>query len=287
VYSRKRISHKFVHSIRFLLIAAIMASLYPSAVSAETIKIGGSGTNLGTMRVLAQSFKKSHPEADLVVLPSLGSGGGVKALIAGAIAIAVTSRPLKNSEKTKGAVALEYGRTPFVIATAKRNVPSGFTAHQLAEIYTGKTNRWPDGSNLHLVLRPPTDSDSILLRSISAEMSQALETAFSRKGLTFALTDQDSANSIATIPGALGTSTLTLILSEKRPLKPLSLNGVGPSPESIADGSYPYFKRLFIATHPRKSSPLAQRFVSFVFSEAGRTILISNGNFPLSSKTGL
>lgn len=68
-------------------------------------------------------------------------------------------------------------------------------------------------------------------------MKQALQAALARKGMIVALTDQDSANDMQRLPGALGTSSLALLLSENRPLVPLALHGVTPSVETIAHGT--------------------------------------------------
>jgi len=64
--------------------------------------------------------------------------------------------------------------------------------------------------------------------------------------MLFAVTDQESAESIEKIPGAFGSTTLAQLLTEKRAIKALRFNGVEPSPGTLAEGSYPYFKPLFV-----------------------------------------
>lgn len=77
--------------------------------------------------------------------------------------------------------------------------------------------------------------------------------------------------------GALGPSTLAQIVSEGRALKALRLDGVEPSAQSIADGSYPYYKSMVIVTTAR-SPPVARQFVEFVQSASGRKILERTGH---------
>ena len=48
----------------------------PAAFAAETIRIGGAGGALGTMRALGEAFRKQYPNMEVVVVPGLGSGGG-------------------------------------------------------------------------------------------------------------------------------------------------------------------------------------------------------------------
>jgi phosphate transport system substrate-binding protein len=256
----------------------ILALTAAAAVQAQEIKIGGTGAALGTMQLLAQAYAKNRADAKITVLPSMGSGGGIKAVLAGAIQIGVSTRPVSEAEIKGGAVAIEYGRTPFVFATAAANKVTGITTQNLVDFYAGKVDEWPDGSKLRLVLRPIGDSDSETIKAMSPAMREAKAAAELRKGMVFTVTDQETASAIEKVSGALGPSTLALLISEKRALKALTLDGVVPSAQTIANGSYPLAKQLLIVTGP-KTPPEAQAFVAFVQSAAGREILQQSGHW--------
>jgi phosphate transport system substrate-binding protein len=262
------------------LLASFAAAALATGASAETmeIKIGGTGAALGTMRLLAEAYGKTQPDARITVLPSMGSGGGIKAVLAGAVQVGVSARPLTKAEVEAGATAVGYGRTPFVFATSSANKTAGITTQNLVDFYAGKLDQWPDGSKLRLVLRPIGDSDSETIKGISPAMRDAKSAAEQRKGMVFTVTDQETAAAIEKISGAVGPSTLALLLSEQRPLKPLALDGVVPSPESVANGTYPLFKDVLLITGP-KTPPQAQAFVAFVKSPAGREILQKTGHW--------
>ena len=51
-----------------------------------------------------------------------------------------------------------------------------------------------------------------------------------------------------------------------------------PSVANLANGSYPYYKPLFVIVGP-KSGPNAQKFVAFVRSAAGRELLSAHGHW--------
>ena len=250
--------------------------LVAGSARAEEIKIGGTGGAMATMQILAGAYTRMHPEAKITVLPSLGSSGGIKAVLTGAIQLAVSARPLKDAEIRAGGEEIELGRTPFVFATAKTGKVNGLVHDELVSIYAGRTERWPDGGPIRLVLRPIGDSDSDMVRNISADMRKAKMAAEQRKGMAFAVTDQDAADSLEKIPGALGPTTLAQIISEKRGLKPLQYNNVEPSARGLADGSYPYSKQISMIVSP--TTPVAaRRFVAFVQSAEGREILTRTG----------
>jgi len=261
-----------------VLVGAIGLHFLPATpVYAETIKIGGTGAAWGTMRVLADSYTKSRSSnVKVILVTGLGSGGGRKALSAGAIDIALTSKAGNDAEKLEGAKAVLYGKTPFVFTTSIKNRASGFTTQELVDIWNGKTLHWHDGARLRLILRHETDSDTDMLKRISPAMAQAVKNALSREGMKVTITDGDTADALETIPGALGTSVLALIISEKRSLKALVLDGIAPTPKNIADGSYPYFKSLY-ALARTKPTGAAEDFMSFLGFRSTRQILAELG----------
>lgn len=218
-------------------LAAVLTAVLCLTVSAQEVKIGGTGAALGTMKILAEAYARQSPDFKFVVLPSLGSSGGIKALRAGAIQIGLSARPLKDSEAQGGFTATEYGRTPFVFAVPASSKASDITTQALADMYAGRIDKWQDGTPVRLVMRPLGDSDSETIKAMSPEMRVDKEAAEKRPGLLFTVTDQETADSIEKVPGSLGPSTLALVLSEKRAMRVLSLNGVVPDVKALADGS--------------------------------------------------
>jgi phosphate transport system substrate-binding protein len=276
--------------MRFFVAAAVLPFLFAWTATrapayGETLKVGGTGGALGAMKVLAEAFRKIHPDVKIVMLPSMGSTGAVKAVLAGAIDIGVASRQLDVAEEREGAVQYRYAVTPFVFAVGMKTSAPDYISGQLSGIYAGTITAWPDGKPIRLVLRPKGDSDTLTLRRMSDDMGKALDMAFSRKGMSIAMTDQDSADMIEKVPGALGTTTLAQILTEKRAIKPLALNGVTPTPDALRDGSYPHYKTLYLVTKGDASGP-SRRFVDFALSAGARPILLKSGHVVPERKSG-
>jgi len=233
------------------------------------------------MELIADAFEKSHPGIKVKILPSLGSTGGIKAVLGDAIDIGLSGRPLNDDERNQGALATEYAKSPFVFITNKSNPMSGLYSHELAEIYEGEITAWPDGARIRLVLRPAADVDTSMLEQISPEMSRAVKIAIACPGKIVAITNQESDAFVEKIPGSLGTSTLTQVVFEKRNVKMLALDGVMPSVKHLGQGSYPLAKRFFIVTKS-KPSVLARTFIDFLRSREGGKILSESGNIVLA-----
>lgn len=258
-------------------LAALACTVMTIPSMADTIAVGGTGAALGGMRMIAQAYMAERPETRVIVHPSLGSGGGIRALAEGAIDVAVSARPLKDKEQAVGIRQREYARTPLVVAVGTATHASDISRDDLAAIYRGDRTAWSDGTPIRVVLRPAEDTDTKLLKRSAASLDEALTTAINRPGMVIAATDQDSADKIEILPGAVGTSTLAQIITENRRLRPLALEGVDPTPENLAAGRYPLFKTLFLMTYDNPPAEV-QGFVAFVLSPTGKDLLRKTGH---------
>lgn len=251
------------------LLAAALLTAGPASAQ-EQLRIGGTGGALAVMKKLASGFQRSHPGITIAVLPSLGSAGGIKAVLAGALDLSVSSRPLNASEQ--GVAARVMGRTPFVFVVQRNSPVSALTMEELEALYAGRTRNWPDGRPVRIVLRQEAESDTSLLKSMSPGMARSVTEALSREGMVMAITDHDNANAIETIPGAIGAISLGQLLCEERPFTILSLNGLLPGRDTTAPGAYPYVKTYYLVMKSGARGAL-QEFTDFIFSARGRAIL--------------
>ena len=258
------------------LLLCLGAFVCVNAVAA-TVRIGGTGAGAGTMRLLGQAFEKSHPVHTVKVFDSLGTTGGIMALRARRLDIAVASRENLAAGEDSGLVAHWYGRSAFIFASHPDTPSLSLTPERIADIYAGELSDWPDGKPLRLVLTPRGDSDTELLGRISPEVRAAVDAAHARKGMIVALTDTAVADQIEMTPGAFATSTLAVILSEGRHVTVHAVNGVAPSVDTLTKGSYPYVRDLYMVTL-QQPSEAAQQFLEFVHSAQGADILRAAGH---------
>lgn len=244
---------------------------------AGDLRIAGTGNALGTMKLLAQAYNKSHKHTHVVVLDSLGSTGAIRAITKSAIDIGLSSKPLSDQEKRQGLHSIEYARSPTVFAVNPRNKTTSITTQQIIDLYNGKLTHWPDGTLIRPVLRQPGEDNIKQIQALDPAMPAALEAAERRLGMSFAVTDQKNADKLENIPGSIGVTTLALIRSEKRQLHPLTLNGVKPTPENAQAGRYPMIKHFYFILSGT-ASPEAVAFIQFAHSAQGRAILKRTGH---------
>lgn len=272
--------------ITFFLVISILSNclMKPAAYAEEVITIGGVGGSLGTMRLLAAAFEKSHPGIKVTVLSSIGTKGALKAVPDGAIDIGLLGLSRRDEKlKSPGATVTEYARTPLIFVSRGEMGKKGLTTEEVSRIYRGDIQRWPDGERIRIIMRRPDDTDNIILQNFSPAIKKALDASLSQRGLLFAVTDQDNLDIVEKTPGALGYTTLTQVISEKRRVKVLSLDRVVPGVKTLTEGSYPLYKALFMMTKQEPSEKVL-KFINFVMSEEGAKILKNNGNMVIRNK---
>jgi len=242
--------------------------------ASDTLRIGGTGVALGGMIILAEAYEAGHPGTVIEVLPSLGSGGGIKAVVAQAIDLGLSARPLKESEISAGALEEEYASTPLAFVTSLDNDVVGITTKELAAIFSGTTTHWPSGKPIRLVMRPASESATKVLRSLSVDMERAIDDAMARPGLVSAITDQENAETLERLSGSFGLVAIGQFSAEKRRLRVLELDGVAPSVSASDNPEDPFLKTLRLIS-TKTASPLAVSFRDFVFSDEGKAILLA------------
>jgi phosphate transport system substrate-binding protein len=92
--------------------ALALLALAPGAASAEMIRIGGAGAALATVQALGEQLAARHAGYQALILPSLGSEGGLRALSLGMIDLALATRSLRPEEAAAGAHEAACLRTP-------------------------------------------------------------------------------------------------------------------------------------------------------------------------------
>lgn len=245
-------------SLGLMLISVLAAPI----AAAETITVGGVGALSPLLRYLGEEFAKKNPGLEVVVThPPLGTVGGLRALAAGRIDIALAGRELRHDEAGQ---AKPWLQTPLVLATAGGRT-QGLSSVQVADIFVGRKKTWDDGKPIRIVLRSAHDSVTQALRSMAPEIDAAVDEALKRADLPVAENDIEAVEMLARIPGSFGPTTLGLMTAGRFRLQPVAINGHLPSINSLADGSYPWRRRFYLVTR-NSPPPAAAAFVAYLNS---------------------
>jgi phosphate transport system substrate-binding protein len=266
---------------RRIWLVLLLSLATPAA--AETLRVGGVGAATNLLPILFSGLNQ-HQDTKLEVIPSLGSNGGLRALSENALDIAVIGRSLSADEIKQGMTIGAAVRTPFVLVTSHR-APNAIGKSEVADLFSAPNAHWADGTPLRVILRPKSDSDTPTWIAQFPGMATALEAARKRHDVPTAATDQDNADAAGRIDGSLAGSTLTQIITERRTLRLVPVDGVAPSVEALENGSYPFSKQLLLVL-PAKKSAAAERFIASLGSPSGRALLRENGNITVDAPGG-
>lgn len=266
---------------RSLRAAALAATCCAAAASLAqgSVMIGGAGSMVPVMQELVRAYEaKSGPQGLEIMTNSLGSGGGIKGVEAGRLAIGLTGRPLKESEKAAG-LYRQLAVMPVVVAAHASLPVQGLTAAQLCGIYSGAITSWkqvggPDQPIMPLT-RNEDDSDKEALRE-----HVGCYRSLKESGDVVVLSSGGSMkSSLAARPAAIGLTTYDALLKSEGKLKALAIDGVAPSPETVASGKYRLVKEFAVVTRGEPRGPV-KGLLDFAASADGQKVLARNGLVP-------
>ena len=104
--------------------------------------------------------------------------------------------------------------------------------------------------------------------------------ALARPGLVTATSDQENAETLERLEGSLGAVALSQIATENRNLKVLTHDGILPQAGGVLEHGVIFNKDLFIVS-TASPSPLASKFMAFMFSDQARVILSETDHTPV------
>lgn len=267
-----------------------------------SILISGSSTVEPVSALNAEAFRVDHPEVGITV-EGPGTGDGFKKFCAGDTDISDASRAIKTSEiEDCAAAGVEFIELLFaidglsVLTSPSNSAVScvsfndlyalvgpeslGFTswsdANGLAGELDGTNAPYPDAD---LVVTGPGEESGtydsfveIVLEDTAEERGQDAAT---RPDYTASANDNIIIEGISGSDTSLGWVGYAFFLANQDKVSALEVDGgdgcVAPTPESIADGSYPIARPLYVYVNKAKAeaSPALAAYVDFYLSEAG------------------
>ncbi len=267
-----------------------------------TISISGSSTVEPVSALNAEAFNALHPEVGISV-EGPGTGDGFKKFCAGETDISDASRQIKDSEAEACAAAgiefielrfaidglsvltsannqsvscLSFGDLYSLLGPESIGFRSWSDANALAAEIEGASPPYPD---VDLVVTAPGEESGtydsfveIVLEGIAEERGQA---AASRPDYTASANDNVIIEGISGSDTSLGWVGYAFYLANQDKVNAIAVDGgdgcVTPTPETIADGSYPIARPLFIYVNKANasSSQAVSDFVDFYLSDEG------------------
>ena len=263
------------------LACLILTLMVPVSQGAEKqIVVQGSTTVLPIAQAAAEVFMQNNPQADISVRGG-GSGNGVAALIDGTCDIADSSRPMKDKEillcqgKGISPVPQIIAMDGIAVIVHSSNPVQGLTIEQIRDIYIGKITNWKElggeDQKIVIVSRDTSSGTYEIFETIVLQGKKVSPDSLSQAS------NQVVATLISTTKGAIGYVGLGYISST---VKAIDVNEINPSQETVATGTYPISRPLFMYTNGAPQGT-AKDFIQFIWSPEGQKIVEEQGFVPL------
>jgi phosphate transport system substrate-binding protein len=253
----------------------------PETSEPGTVRLLGTGAMTPLASRLAAAWSERHPELKIVVEPSVGSGGGVRAAADGAVDLGMISRPLSSSEQALGLVQMPVARDAVVIAAHPAISVEGLSVAELEALYAGRSEMFADGTRAVVLLRDAQESANLALERWLPSIEASRKEAYRTRRLRVLYHDDAMGSALASTPGAIGVFSLGAVRSVELRLRVLSIGGVRPSVESMADGSWRATRDLSFVLRPDRAARV-RLFLEFVRSDEGQEIARRSGYLPLA-----
>ena len=259
-----------------IFLITILSIIAPILCYAEKIVLEGSTTVLPIAQKAAEIYMQRNKEAEITVRGG-GSGVGIASLIDGTCDIAMSSRPIKDSELDK-AVARGRDIKAHIIAmdgiaviVHPSNNIKGLTKKQLKDIYTGKISNWSQvgGDNKKIIVISRDTASG----TFEAFGELALDKEKVRPDAIMQASNQAVASVVAKTPSAIGYIGLGYINPE---VKAIEIDGVMPSKETVLTNKYPIARPLFMYTNGTPKG-LAKELIDFIKSPEGQKLVEEEG----------
>ncbi len=264
-----------IKSIFKILYTIIFIIIFPSISFPKDLAIVGTGDGLELLQALAAEFTEQHPHITVSTPPSIGSSGGVVAVLAQLERLGRVTRPLKKTEEDQDLKYIPIAKIPTAIYTNHSTSVTELTSEELRRIFSGEAKNWIEfgGTDQKIKVVRREDSDSTLqsLRDAMPGWKDIELTAHSK----VALTTQDSIQTVRDVEGAVGFGSFSREAFNTTSV--LKIDGHMPT-----DNDYPSAVTLaLIFKKDHGEDPDIRLFLNFVKSDNAAKTVRNHGGAPI------
>lgn len=116
---------------------------FKSANPSGTITVAGSSSVAPVMEKLKEAYAKINPDGKVEVQQN-DSSTGISSAASGMCDVGMSSRELKEEEKSQGLTSLTIAMDGIAIIVNKANPAEDLTSEQIKSVFTGETTSWGD-----------------------------------------------------------------------------------------------------------------------------------------------
>ena len=257
-----------IYTAIFSLILAAGLLSGCGSMNKSGIIVAGSTSVQPYAEVLAEEYMILHPGA-LIDIQGGGSSAGIMAAQSGTSDLGMSSRVLKDAEKSLWYV--EIARDGLAVIINPANPVQNLTLDQVSDIYSAKISDWSQLGGKKAKIHVITREDG------SGTRDAFVTLVMGESNITPRAIVQDSNGAVKQLvaddPNAVGFISLGLV---DKTVKALELDGIAATRENVMNGSY-NLSRPFLFVAQAEPTGQAKEFLDFVLSAQGQQMLVNEG----------
>ncbi len=241
-----------------------------------SVATDGSTSMEKVIGALGEAFTKANPDASFTYNPT-GSGSGITAVSEGRCDIGLSSRALKDDEKSQGLVETTLALDGIAIIVNNDNPVEDLSLDDIAKIYTGEITNWSEvgGNDAEIVLIGREAGSGT--RDGFESITGTSDSCKYRQELT---STGDVITTVSSNPDAIGYASLAAV---KDTVKKVSVDGVEATEDTVKDGSYKVQRPFVLVTKEETElSEAAQAFFDYATSTDAADIIAAAGAVPVT-----
>ena len=240
------------------------------------VALNGSTSMEKVVGALGEQFMSDNSGVS-VTYDATGSGAGIEAASNGSADIGLSSRGLKDEEKSSGLVGTTVALDGIAVIVNPANGVEDLTVEQIAKIFTGEITDWSE-------LGGAAGTISCIGREAGSGTRDGFESITGTKDAC--KMDQELTSTGAVIeavagnPNAIGYASLSAL---KDTVKAVTVGGVECTEDTVLDGSYAIQRPfVFVTKDGVTLSAQAQAFFDFATSSAANDLIRAAGAVPVA-----
>lgn len=272
----------------FGLMAGLLLSLgplfSPFPVQAEVLEIPGTGACEVLLQAVAQAFTAKYPGHQVLIPPSTGTAGGIRAVKQDRAVLGRVAQPSQGDQTTEGLRYLVFAQDMVIFAVGGKVTVRNLTSAQLVDVYTGKITDWREVGGepgpIRVLARQPGDSNLKIIEENLPLFRKIVYTSSAK----VAHTDPKMLEMLQKYKYSIGWLTFSGLKGVQTPLYPLALDGIAPTPENVRSHKYKLVGPYALVFKEERLNNLAKLFIDFIFSKECQQLMEQYGVVPVKKE---
>lgn len=268
-------------TIERIAVACLGVLLSVSAAIADTLTIPGSGNPEYVLKELAAAYNSRQNQHRIVIPPTIGTAGAVRAVMEGTASMGRVGRPLQDKELSLGLTYYPLGRDPVVFVGGAGVTVSSISPQQAIDIFTGKISNWSDLGGTPALIRAIGREVSDASRQSIMRVIKPFEKIEYHDSVKVVLLDSQLIELLDRFPASFGFLNRSALSPAKTRLVAMQLDSVEPSADNIKSDRYPLWTEVGLIYKESSLTEAGRSFLRFIESPEGIELLRGNGLLPM------